>query len=694
MWFATGVGLFSRRDDRTERHRLPGLDPDTLVGSVAATANGDLWAVAEGQVYRRAHGENGWTRVAAEPGIDAVFGDAPEGGVWMGGDGGLFLWRGGSISRVWRGPDAAHRPVSLLVEPDGTAWVGTFAAGLLRYRSGEATLFGRAAGLPDLAIASVLDDGHGFFWLATHAGLVRVSKARLSSATDTTWLDPIAYTVRDGLRSHYTDERGQPAGVVTPDGHLWFGTTRGIVEIDPSRLPDRPRANGVYIDGVWADGRLLEADRVVPPGRGSLQFRFATAAHVSSSHVRFRYRLEGFDTGWTEVGGARDASYTNVPPGTYRFVVGAADETPDWGPDEMSVTLVLSPHWYQAWWVRGVATAGVLGLVVTLPLVRARKARRAAESLARIVDARTADLRGEVDERRRAEDDLRASEARYRTLAGELEDRVRDRTAALEAEVAERKRYEQELIVARDAAESGARAKSAFLASMSHELRTPLNAVIGYTEMLQEEAAQRGLASFEPDLARIRGAGQHLLALVSEVLDLARIEAGRVSLTPETFEVRELVTEVVDSVATTARRHGNSVHVDIEPGVDVMTADVLRLKQVLLNLLSNACKFTKDGAVTIEVRRSNEGNAAWTSFVVRDTGIGIAAEHLPRLFVEFTQVHGRGSVHEGAGLGLAISRRLCLLMAGTIEVASELGTGTAFTVRLPTRARVAESVVD
>jgi signal transduction histidine kinase len=218
---------------------------------------------------------------------------------------------------------------------------------------------------------------------------------------------------------------------------------------------------------------------------------------------------------------------------------------------------------------------------------------------------------------------------------------------------------------------------------MSHELRTPLNAVIGYSELLQDEASDRGLVEFERDLGRIRGAGQHLLALVSDVLDLARIEADRIQLTPTTFVVHELVREVIDAIQGLAGRNGNSLHAIEAPGLSVMKADMLRVKQILLNLLGNACKFTKDGDISLDVSPRDEGGNAWIVFAVRDSGVGIAPADLPKLFTEFPQIESPQNHREGAGLGLAISQRLAVAMGGRITVKSALGKGTTFTVEIP-----------
>jgi signal transduction histidine kinase len=225
--------------------------------------------------------------------------------------------------------------------------------------------------------------------------------------------------------------------------------------------------------------------------------------------------------------------------------------------------------------------------------------------------------------------------------------------------------------------------KSQFLARMSHELRTPLNAIIGLTEMMSNHTARFGTDKAVEPLRRVHRAGKHLLDLIGEVLDLAKIEAGKLELNPETVDLDLFVDEVMGTARQLAEPGNNRLIVDAAGRLGSMTADPLRLRQILLNLLGNACKFTRDGEVTLRVRRVVEG-AGWIEFAVADTGIGISPEQQGRLFEEFSQADtttaGR---YGGTGLGLAITRRLARVMGGDVTLASELGRGSVFTVRLP-----------
>jgi len=225
--------------------------------------------------------------------------------------------------------------------------------------------------------------------------------------------------------------------------------------------------------------------------------------------------------------------------------------------------------------------------------------------------------------------------------------------------------------------------KSQFLASMSHELRTPLNAIIGLTEMMVTNAPRFGTEKALEPLRRVNAAGTHLLSLINEVLDLSKIEAGKLELNPEPINLARLIDEVVGTAGQLAEKNQNRLVVEAQQNVGALTADSLRLKQILLNLLGNACKFTKEGEVALRVRKVADGRD-WVELAVADTGIGLTAEQQAKLFQDFTQADSLTSRrYGGTGLGLAITRKLARMMGGDVTVTSEPGKGSVFTVRLP-----------
>jgi signal transduction histidine kinase/CheY-like chemotaxis protein len=230
------------------------------------------------------------------------------------------------------------------------------------------------------------------------------------------------------------------------------------------------------------------------------------------------------------------------------------------------------------------------------------------------------------------------------------------------------------------------RHKSEFLASMSHELRTPLNAIIGYSEILQEESQDLGQESFIPDLQKIQSAGKHLMSLINNILDLSKIEAGKMDLYLEQFEIAPMLDEVASTVKPLVDKNANQLQLNYPAKIGVMTADLTKVRQMLFNLVSNACKFTERGKLTISASRSRDGAGDWIDFSVTDTGIGMTPEQTAKVFQPFTQADASTTRrYGGTGLGLPISQRFCEIMGGAITVTSELGQGSTFTVRLPAR---------
>ena len=313
-----------------------------------------------------------------------------------------------------------------------------------------------------------------------------------------------------------------------------------------------------------------------------------------------------------------------------------------------------------------------------------------------------ADLIAQCVQRRWAEESLREAH-------DALERRVLERTAelartndALHAEILGREQVEEklrrvnaDLVLAHERAVEASQTKSTFLANMSHELRTPLNAVIGYSELLQEMAARKIPKDPLPDLEKINRAGKHLLMLINDILDISKIEAGKMQLLPEIFGIADLVREMEATIRPLAAKNSNALEVQAADDLGTMQSDVTRVRQCLLNLLSNACKFTNDGTVGLIVRREASSGRDWIIFQVRDSGIGLTPEQIARLFQAFTQADASTTrKYGGTGLGLAITKKICQLMGGNIAVESVPGVGSTFTLRLPANLGPTEQEAD
>jgi signal transduction histidine kinase/CheY-like chemotaxis protein len=286
-------------------------------------------------------------------------------------------------------------------------------------------------------------------------------------------------------------------------------------------------------------------------------------------------------------------------------------------------------------------------------LERERRARKAAETIA--------------EEKTR---EIYDTNIRLQQLNNHLEELVRQRTT--------------EVAAARDEAIRASQAKSDFLASMSHELRTPLNAIIGYSEILLEESDDLVRPELRPDLEKIRGAGKHLLDLINDILDLSKIEAGKMDLFLESIDVAGLLTDVSATVQPLMAKNGNMFEVHCGPDLGTARLDQTKVRQILLNLLSNAAKFTKQGRIMLMARRSTRGDDDCLEFEVSDTGIGMTAEQMAKLYSAFSQADASTTRnYGGTGLGLAITKHFCLMLGGDVLVRSELGEGSTFVVTLP-----------
>ena len=445
---------------------------------------------------------------------------------------------------------------------------------------------------------------------------------------------PLRLTARQGLRSTNFGMGTSSTGIVTRDGEVWMASLQGAVHFRPEFAGGGSESIRCAVSELIADGApvpVSEAHRLAA-GTDRLQIQFATLGRKAGENPQFRYRLEGNGSEWTESSTPR-AAYTNLAAGDYSFQVQARVTSQDWTGPVAKLDIRIEPFWYEH---GGVRLAGA-GLALLLGFAGLR---------------------------------FRSSSARKRTA--ELEAHVAQRTEDLAHARDEAERAQQR-------AEEAARAKMDFLATMSHEIRTPMNGVIGMIQLLKETPLndeQLGMMNV------IRSSGEALMGIVDDILDLSKIEAGAMQLEKTPFAPAEMVDHLNHVFALQASVKGLGFETSLGANVPAwVEGDGTRVRQILTNLLSNALKFTSEGAVRLAVER-REGNTI--SFRVSDTGIGIPADKLDAIFEVFTQAESSTTRrYGGTGLGLAICHRLAKAMGGGISVKSEARGGSEFTVLLP-----------
>ncbi len=532
------------------------------------------------------------------------------------------------------GTISSNGVLSMCEDGRGNFWIGTQSGGLNKMdrQTGTFMQFSKDAGLPNEVVYSVLEDNQGFLWISTNKGLTRIRYIN-----ETTPPEIRLYDQHDGLQSN---EFNGGSYYKSRKGELFFGGVNGFNAFFPELVKDNMHVPAIVLTAFKKFDRVQNLDVSIPEIKeiklsykeNVFSFEFSALDFTRPEKNQYAYMMEGFDNDWIYCGSRRYASYTNLDGGTYTFRVKGSNNDGVWNEQGTAVTLVITPAIWNTWIFR--ASVFLLFGLVIFSYYRNR--------------LRSVQKQNEI-----------------------LENKVEERTRTL--------REMNSKIIETD------RLKSEFLANMSHELRTPLNAIIGFSELLQDEMKTRATAEQLQSIQDIYHSGKHLLQLINDILDLSKIEAGKMELNEEYFEVQPLLDTIRRTVSPLLDKKDQTLDIRADGGPVKVYADPNKIKQVIINLLSNAIKFSPShSSIVIESQLIKSGRQSMFQLAVIDTGRGIPKEFHTVIFDEFRQVDGSSTREDqGTGLGLALCRRLVEMHGGKIWVESELSRGSKFVFMIP-----------
>ncbi|WP_051933659.1 two-component regulator propeller domain-containing protein [Massilia sp. BSC265] len=701
LWIGsrTGLSSFDPATRRFARLALPGDADTNNVRALYVTPDDSVWIASRGGLHRFDAATRKIESWRHDPARSASLADDVvrpmlldgRGRMWIGTFDGLDLMdrASGRFRHFRHDPyDAAslsHDEVHALFEDSrGDVWVGT-AVGLNRMvtaADGSVSFvrYTTREGLLDDAVAAILEDGDGRMWVSTTSGISRFDPA------SGRWRN---YTAADGLTEGAFFDSSAVRG---PDGILYFGGFNGITAFDPRALRDNRVAPRPVITGLTIFNKPVEealpgllkgpvehAETVtLPAGASVFTLEFAALHFAAPERNRFAYRLDGFDQDWVQGDTAkRFATYTNLDPGTYVFRLRAANKDGVWSEQVAALAITVEPPPWGTPWFRAIAVLLLAAFGYAAVRMRMSGLQRQKDQLARQVGARTEQVEQQNRMLERQTEELRDQEQRVRQQSNELARAYR----ALQEN-------EEFLRQAKQRAEDATRQKSEFLANMSHEMRTPLAGVIGMLGFALRDPTLRDTT--REQIQRGQGNAQALLAIINDLLDFSKIEAGKLSIENIDFDLHAAIRNVASLFEEQAAGKSIGFHVAFDEALPrFVVGDPTRLRQVLVNLVGNAFKFTRSGSIDLQVELRKDDQVrgeGWNMvrFTVRDTGIGIPADALPRLFQKFEQADTTTTRrYGGTGLGLAICRQLVALMGGSIAVNSIEGKGSTFSVLVP-----------
>ncbi|HZY78520.1 MAG TPA: two-component regulator propeller domain-containing protein [Cyclobacteriaceae bacterium] len=584
--------------------------------------------------------------------INVVMEDS-EGTIWVGtSGGGMDMFDRETNTFTHYVHDPARNSISndgilcIFEDSKGSLWIGT-SIGLSHFdkKTKQFTNYYTKDGLPNNTVVGIMEDSQGNLWLSTFNGLSQFTPAGKKFRN---------YGINDGLQGF----EFKKSVCKTKSGRMYAGGVNGFNTFIPGEIEQKQFEPPLVLTSFEIFNQKVAIGESSPLTKSItetteidldytqsvISFEFASLNYTTDQEKRkYAYLLDNFDNQWNYIGTKRTATYTNLDPGTYVFRVGGLNNEGNWSDRRIAITLRIHPPFWKTWWFRMISVTSIAGVLFIFLRLRINMIEK---------------------------------------QKGELERQVRERTELLDVAMEKERK-------AREEAEHANRAKSVFLATMSHEIRTPMNGVIGMASLLAETELTKEQSDYTET---IRNSGESLLGVINDILDFSKIESGKMELEYRDFDLRGCIEEVLDVFATKASGQGLDLIYQLDYDVpSQVVGDSLRLRQVLMNLVGNALKFTQQGEIFIHVYLiRKDRDQLELGFEVRDTGIGIPADKMSRLFKAFSQVDSSTTrKYGGTGLGLAISQKLVELMGGEISVDSVVGKGTIFRFKIKSQVSIA-----